>query len=141
MTAEKEPIQPIDPVAFALAFVGAPLVGALLISAPGILGLLLPPFLIFPAFGFGGVVVGGPFYVLLGLPALLIGMHSAHVTSDTVLRWVLQALGLLALGIAAAQFFIDDGLGLFVILVFGLIYGPIWGLCFANLYRRLARPV
>lgn len=141
MTAEKEPIQPIDPMAFALAFVGGPVLASLAVAAPGVLAIFAEGFFLFPVVAGAALVIGGPAYVALGLPVLLIGAHYRPLTVDHVIGWSLYACVALIVLSVLSSLAEPDLIGLISLPLIGTVFAPLWGWSFANLYRRLARPV
>ncbi len=119
----------IDPRAFALA----------MISAPVLIGILFAP-----AFGISlfALAFGGPVFLLLGTPVLIWDLqHNA----PSVQSWSAQAfIGNLILFLGFTLF---SGLtgdrdleSLAAMTAFGLIFAPVWGGTAALLYRSLRRP-
>jgi len=115
----------IDPVAFFVALVSAPLL-------VGLLGvwLLIPPF---------AVIFGGPLYLIFVTPALWLALQRGIKTPGKfALIGFLVMLGLLALGfVVDAAFSIFLGVELLTFYGgFGLIFAPIWSATFAALYQK-----
>lgn len=117
----------IDPVAFATALILAPLVVALL----GFWALLIPVFALF---------FGGPAYLILGTPILLIYLHyhqgspsgAALLAFGTVVFGLCSLLAAGALTGNSREVESIANLG-----AFGLIMAPLWGAAFGRLYNRL----
>ncbi|MGB7318630.1 MAG: hypothetical protein WBC85_11755 [Planktotalea sp.] len=117
----------IDPIAFAGALVGAPLLVAVL----GFWAFLVPV---------GALIFGGPLYLLLGTPALLILLprRKPRALEIAGLAFVVNlfATALIGLvGLLSSSFDLQD----FLVLYGGLgsIMAPIWGTAFAMLYVSL----
>lgn len=119
----------IDPVAFFVALIGAPLVFALFTFW----AFLIPVV---------AVAYGGPLYLIFGTPILLWVLSKRDPSYLEVTGWSLVAVILICLGCLAmtlidsprawinmAQFF--GG--------FGLIFAPAWSATFLALYRSLRR--
>ncbi len=116
----------IDPMAFALAFVAAPLIPALALC-----------WLIVPA---AAVFFGGPLWLLLGLPVLLWQMP--RTGPDCAKIALLALLGNLAATLEISGYLLrngtSDALGSLLIYgAFGSLMSLIWGALFAWLYRIL----
>ncbi|WP_291730117.1 hypothetical protein [Leisingera sp. F5] len=116
----------VDPVAFTLAMVGAPLLTGLL-GAP----LLIPPL---------AALFGGPIYLLIGVPVMLAHVRRHRPTPG---KWALLALKTQLL-IFTPIFLLElategnfDGTSLF--LVAGSLFAPVWGAVSGMLYDRLER--
>lgn len=140
MTVKHEIPPPIDPLAFGLAFLGAPILATLLVSAPGLLGIALGPLLIFPVIGGIALLAGGPVYLALGLPVLLVAAHYRPLTSDNVIGWATAtALAVVAL-CGLASIVMRDLFPQFLLSCFALLFAPFWGWMFAVIYDRLSRP-
>ena len=114
----------IDPTAFFVALIGAPLL-------VGLLGfpLLIPPF---------AVLFGGPIYLLAGGPvfcvALQKGLKGAGKFAFLGFALMLGVLFLAsALTLVAPYFLLKEWLPVYAI--FGLIFAPIWSAVFAALYK------
>ncbi|MGR3622682.1 hypothetical protein [Pseudophaeobacter sp.] len=121
------PTQLMDPVAFALAIVGGPLVVAT-IGAP----LFAIPVM--------AVVFGGPLYLLIGIPVLLVDMRRNPVTSGRWARLAFASFILLGLPMLFFTALIDKSLsvpGFF--LIFGSVFAPLWGAVIGYIYGRLER--
>lgn len=117
----------VDPLVFALAMIGGPLV-------TGILGM--PAFFI-PTFA---MMLGGPIYLAVGIPVMLVHMRRHQ---PTPMDW-----GLLALATHLALFLPIfllawqsggnvDGTSLY--LLFGSFFAPLWGAVSGMIYRRFER--
>jgi len=120
----------IDPLAFVVALVGAPLA----------VGLLGGPLLLIPVFA---VVFGGLPYLILGTPTLLWAFTrwGPDVSMSVALGFAGVALPLLAMFLVS--FFsaepnpdLDGAIGMGL---FGLFFGPIWAGTCASFYHRLER--
>lgn len=115
----------IDPVAFVLALICAPLLVAVL----GFWALI-------PVFA---VPFGGPAYLALGTPVLLAYLHYRRGSGSEIallaLATVFAALiATFGYGFATDQLrALQDTVAYFV---FGLFFGPLWGLTFGGLYNR-----
>ncbi|MEO0938984.1 MAG: hypothetical protein AAFY38_12595 [Pseudomonadota bacterium] len=117
----------IDPVAFFVALIGAPL----LITALTFWMLLIPV---------AALVMGGPLYLILGTPLLLWFLRRNVGKGEDI--------ALLALGSVIAACAALFGLGVLmdeadykaIALIyggFGILFGPAWAATFAFLYNRL----
>lgn len=129
MPLPRAPRYCIDPVAFAIAFVGGPLFVALVGS----------PALFIPV---AALIWGGPVYLALGLPLLLIYLQRHPCTPSRIAKLGLCAMLVLVPVICIAAIFQADAYVVFLALifvVFGLIFAPLWGLTFGWIYRGLAR--
>lgn len=118
----------IDPVAFTAAFVGAPLLVA-----------LLGCWLVIPVYA---VLFGAPFYILLGAPAFILMLRRQEPTGGNLALagFVANLLG----PVLSIPFFLHEGQSspggiVTFFLIFGSIFAPIWGAVFALLYRRMRR--
>ena len=115
----------IDPVAFVVALVGAPILVALL----GFWAVFIPVFALF---------FGGPVYLVLGTPVLL-----WYLPRSGVNPWAIGVLAfatcIAALGFASLIASLPGNREIFELLgmylVFGPIMAPIWGLTFGWLYQ------
>ncbi|WP_299368785.1 hypothetical protein [uncultured Tateyamaria sp.] len=122
----KGPRYAIDPVAFVAALFGAPVLVALL----GFWVLGLPVF---------ALILGGPVYVILGTPLLLIHLHrhpgTANGTGQLALMTAIIGCALVASFLFAAGEL--DGLPVLAIAsVFVAGFALIWGKTFGMLYNR-----
>lgn len=136
----------IDPVAFLIAGLAAPLVPVAVVGAPfGLLYLLGAGngVLVMPAIAGFAIVFGTLPYALLGLPlayrALALGREKsgeliAEALKALLLTVILTVIGGAFLGDADATVGTATFLGLF-----GLIFAPLWMSLFAVLYRRMRR--
>lgn len=119
-----------DPVAFALALVGGPLLATVALC-----------WLIIPIFA---VVLGGPLYLLIGSPILLwmVGRYPPDPWRFALAGFAAN-LGLTILCAAADAWVYalrEAGIpSAFGMTIWGLIFGPLWGAAFAHLYRRFNR--
>jgi len=121
----------IDPVAFFLALICAPLMVALL----GFWVIGIPVFALY---------FGGPAYLALGTPILLIYLRRAVGTPKgaAALAFCTVAVGLAALLIALSATSARSNIEIVAILGgFGLVIGPLWGLTFGYLYDRWRTPL
>lgn len=121
----------IDPVAFFFALIGAPLA----VAAGGFWALLIPVF---------AVVMGGPFYLAIGMPVLL-----WHLGRRPPEPWRIAGLALLSFAIPAvvtlAYFYFAMGpreaQQLLVFAGFGAVFAPLWGGIFGIFYRNFRREI
>ncbi|QUJ75601.1 hypothetical protein KDD17_11615 [Sulfitobacter albidus] len=119
----------IDPVAFAVALIGGPVIFTLF----SFWALFVPIF---------ALAMGGPVYLLLGTPLLM--WHLRHNEGDpSDLGWLAfktMVVGMLAAILAALVTGNEDlfGLGMFYS-GFGMIFAPAWAYFFGVIYRRLRR--
>ncbi|WP_144435488.1 hypothetical protein [Roseovarius atlanticus] len=119
----------VDPVAFFFALIGAPLA----VAAGGFWALGIPVF---------AVVLGGPFYLAIGVPVLLWDLGRRP---PEPLR--IAGLALVSYGVPAGLFLLylrvtggESAAEGFVILAgFGLIFAPLWGGVFGIFYRNFRR--
>lgn len=116
----------IDPVAFALALVLAPIVVAVL----GFWALLIPV---------AALVFGGPLYLVVGTPILLIYLH---YRVGSVQDCMLMAFATMLVGVGALWLWrqitmpsVDISSHL-IFASFGVFFGPVWAATFARLYNR-----
>ncbi|MEO0372555.1 MAG: hypothetical protein AAF231_13940 [Pseudomonadota bacterium] len=118
----------IDPRAFILA----------LVSAPLIIGFLFF-WLLVPAVA---VVMGGPFYLLTATPVMLwwLGRHQPNVLTAAILGFLSN---LVVVGVIYLLHLAEVGRGYHdvanIYLVFGSIMAPIWAGFFALLYQSWRR--
>ncbi len=117
----------IDPVAFSVALVGGPVV----------LGLLGAPTIIAPI----AVIFGGPLYLLLGLPIMLIRLSTRRSAPSD---WA--ALALLTHLCLFTPLFLYQQLSherihemLIIYLIFGAFFAPFWGWISGKIYSCLQR--
>jgi hypothetical protein len=122
---------PFDPVAFALALIGGPLLVTLLTC-----WLLFIPV--------AALIVGGPIYLIVGTPVLLwmVGRYPPEVSHFALAAFTANIV--LCLLIVVVQILIpaarDSGTREFILLpVCGLFFGPLWAGAFASIYRRFNR--
>ena len=116
----------LDPVAFAKALILAPLI----VAAFGFWVFLIPVF---------AVVFGGPLYLIVGTPVLMIYLHYAQGdprgTSILAFATVVVGAGLLVLADQVLDLLRHpDGLVFWI--GFALVFAPLWGLTFGKLYNR-----
>ena len=123
------PRHSIDPVAFFIALIGAPLLATLM----WFWVLLIPV---------AALLIGGPIYLALGTPLLMIYLQRHPCTvGGIVFLAVCGVLALLPLGWLVALS-TGQSEALYIALFFcgfGLIFGPLWATHFAFLYRKMAR--
>ena len=125
-TKKNEGRYPLDPVAFALALVCAPLIVALL----GFWALAIPIF---------AVLFGGPIYLVFGTPVLLTYLLYRRGSPEgaALLGFLTVIVGLVGLWLLGTAFGrMQDIEPLLWMGGFGLIFGPLWGLTFGLLYNR-----
>ncbi|MEM8632570.1 MAG: hypothetical protein AAGF74_15150 [Pseudomonadota bacterium] len=117
----------IDPVAFVVALLAAPL-------AVGILGFwAIVPILAIP--------FGAATYLTFGAAFFAIAITRAPL--NDIAFWQIGILAHLASIIVAPLVFRDMALGIETVPFFtlmGLLFAPLWALAFGRFYRRLARP-
>ena len=116
----------VDPVAFFIAMIGG----------PELVGLVGFPTFVFPI----ATVMGGPVYLIVGIPVMLICMARRRVTPYD---WAWLAL-LTHLAVFLPIFLVAvltkgnvDGSSLY--LVFGCFFAPLWGGISGVLYAALER--
>lgn len=122
-----QPRYVIDPVAFFVALFGAPLWVALL----GFWTFGIPVF---------AVAFGGPIYLVVGLPVLLIHLRRNPGNTDDIIE--LAFFTVLVLALAEGGLFAllqgRDALELVAFFGgFGLIFGPMWAWAFGWIYNTL----
>ena len=125
----KPPQRIIDPVAFFVALIGAPIVFALF------------TFWIF-FIPVAAIVFGGPAYLVFGTPVMLWVMNRRDPSGFEVIGWALLAVVVMIalmslLGILTG----DKDWFDFALFYggFGLIFAPCWAATFIGLYRWLCR--
>lgn len=119
----------LDPVAFFIALLAAPV----LVTLGSFWFFLIPV---------AALVLGGPIYLVLGTPLLLIYLqrHACSVGGVMALAAV-AVLSIIPFGWLVALSTGERGIlqvSLFVA-GFGLIFGPCWAAAFAKLYNKMAR--
>ena len=119
----------IDPVAFFVALIAGPLV----VTGMTFWLLFIPVF---------ALVMGGPLYLIMGTPLLLIYLRRNQPSVESIA--FLALLAVLALfPIAGALSLITGDAGLFqgavFFLGFGLVFGPLWAVAFGKIYLRMRR--
>lgn len=119
----------IDPVAFFIALFGGPILFTL-----ATFWLLLIPV--------AALFFGGPIYLALGTPILLIHLRRHPAQSDVLALLAVKTLLVLLLPIVLFGMITANidavGLGMAIVLM-GLIFGPCWAACFGWIYCKLAR--
>lgn len=121
----------IDPVAFFFSLVCAPLA----VAAGGFWALGIPVF---------AVVLGGPFYLAVGVPVLL-----WHLGRNPPRPWRIAGLGLVSFAIPAvlvlAYFHFAHGpreaQQLAILAGFGVVFAPLWAGVFGIFYRNFRRDI
>lgn len=119
----------IDPVAFAVALIASPVLVAVL----GFPALFIPVF---------ALVFGGPIYLVVGTPLLLLYLQRHPCTPNRIAKLALVAMVavLLVLPLGLAPFAdLPEILMIFKLAAFGLIFAPLWGHVFGWIYRGLCR--
>lgn len=119
----------IDPVAFCLAVIGGPALVALL----GFWVLFIPVF---------ALVFGGPLYLAIGVPVLLIYLSRHQATIDGISFLAFLSFATFALPAMGVIYLIgmEREFATFLALVgFGLIFAPLWGMATGWIYLRLRR--
>lgn len=119
----------IDPVAFFIALIGAPLA----VAAAGFWAIGIPVF---------AVVIGGPFYLAVGVPVLLwhLGRHPpepGRIARLALVSYGLPAGGFLLYLLATGGQPAAQQYALFA--AFGLIFAPLWGGVFGIFYLNFRR--
>ncbi|WP_083100556.1 hypothetical protein [Pseudophaeobacter leonis] len=119
--------QLVDPTVFALAMIGGPL----------IVGVLGAPLLLIPSFA---ALLGGPIYLVAGVPVMLFYMSRNTVTPDT---WAWLAF-VTHIALFAPIFLFTvltkgnhDGASLFF--WFGAFFAPLWGAVSGAIYGKFER--
>lgn len=129
----------IDPVAFILALIGAPLTVTVALSMPLLVKEL-------PTWGLMVVMVlvfGGPIYLLFGTPLLIWKLSQEEPKYSIAIAWAF----LVSLGVGAvvmvlsllggSDFFFEIALS---IVIFGPVFAVSWAAVFIFIYRKLRRP-
>lgn len=117
----------IDPVAFFIALFGGPLLVALL----GFWVLFIPVF---------ALALGGPIYLLLATPALLIHLRFRDGDTGGIITLAFAVvIGGAAAGYVYGLLVPDSDAAFFALFFggFGLVLGPLWGCAFGWIYNRL----
>lgn len=132
LPSQHTPERLIDPVAFTAAIVLAPLV-----FAASFFWVLLIPVV--------GVFLGGPAYILIGMPMLWMHMRKRQITIKSAM-WIgllahvaatlLAIVMMLLIPELAPRRFIENVGGYFIL---GLAHAPFWCALFASLYNRWER--
>jgi hypothetical protein len=122
---------PVDPVAFIVALIGAPL----LVAALGFWMLLIPV---------AAVLYGGIPYLLIGGPMLFLSLQRYEATTTTFekIGYYAMTLTLVAFpvfGLVFGMTWIDIGSFNLYLVPFGYLFAPIWCQVFGNLYIRFRR--
>lgn len=119
----------IDPVAFALAMVGGPV----------LTGFAGAPLLLIPSVA---TLLGGPIYLLVGVPILLLVLRYRDLSpiefGGLALVANLTLLGLFWAHSMSAPYAKSENQ--IAVLVCGLVFAPSWGLVTGMLYNRLRKP-
>ncbi|MCV6586687.1 MAG: hypothetical protein OIF47_14240 [Marinibacterium sp.] len=129
--ARSAPRYILDPVAFALAMVGGPV----------LIGLLGAPLLLIPSFA---VIIGGIPYLVIGTPvlALYLRHNPPQPGKIALLAFLADAAVLLLVSIVASNSGDPSDTELATLaLACGLVFAPLWGATTAVLYRRLRHPI
>jgi hypothetical protein len=131
MTDKTKVLETLDPKAFVLALIGAPILVALL----GFWLFLIPVF---------AMVLGGPVYLVFGTPVLLwmVTRFPLDIPDYALAGLLLQFVVLLSLSAILALITLreSDEVLIFMGAMIGLIFAPLWTGTFALLYRRWHRP-
>ncbi len=117
----------IDPVAFFIALIGGPL----LVAAAGFWIVGVPVF---------AVAFGGPVYLAVGTPLLLIYLRRAFGKTGDIIA--LGFFALIAMAFAAGGWALltdnDDLMGIVAFYSgFGIIFAPLWAGAFGWIYNKL----
>lgn len=127
--AHRAPRYLVDPVAFFVALIGAPLVVAVL----GFWALGIPVYAV-PLGGLPYLIIGGPIlaqklrhYAPETRRFAIIGLIANNVMFFAIALLLILMHAQTAIGVAA------------LIFAFGLIFAPLWSAVFAILYRNLRR--
>jgi hypothetical protein len=123
--------EPIDPVAFLIAFVSAPFVFTLMYF-----WVLFIPVIAF----IGGLLP----YLILGLPLLMWHLLFHDINEDLLHRFALKSI--LTIGIPVmvmSVVFKAEALLGFALYgtIFGVMIGPLWAIQFCRIYVALRRPI
>lgn len=121
------PRVPVDPVALAIALVGGP------VSVAIVLAWLLIPV--------AALAFGGPLYVMVGLPILLVYLGRASATSARIAGLALVANTTVCLAAWLAFMGTHDSEIVLMYLCFGTVFAPLWGLVTGWIYFGLRRPI
>ncbi len=130
MTARADTLPTLDPVAFALALVLAPLLVALVFFW----ALLIPVL---------AVIFGAVPYLVFGTPVLLWMVTRYPPKAGPFAMGGLLAQVLFVIGLQTWGVLVDSNAPDLVLffLIFGTAMAPLWFVAFALLYRRFWRPV
>lgn len=121
--------EPIDPVAFSIAFVSAPFVFTLMYF-----WVLFIPVIAF----IGGLLP----YLVLGLPLLMWHLLFHDLDEDLLHRFALKSILTIGIGVmvASAVFKFEE---LFTVALYGTIFGvmigPLWAIQFCRIYVRFRK--
>ena len=132
--ARRRPPRPVryavDPTAFVVALIGAPLLVTACTFWIGFIPLI-------------ALAMGGPVYLLLAIPVLLwdLPRHEPSFWRITAFGF-LAAMSFAAL-LAIASLFVGGELrsAVMLYLIMGAIFGPLWAAPFAPIYLAMRRPV
>ena len=129
MTDEIEPLRTLDPIAFTLALVAAPVVVA-------VLGFWLAMIPII-------ALIGMPVYLIVGTPILLWMVTRYPMNGKVYALAGFLANCALTIGLAIGQqLFPNEDLSEYIgCALVGLIFAPVWSAVFAKLYRSWYRPL
>lgn len=119
----------IDPVAFFVALIGAPLV----VAAAGFWAAFVPVI---------AVAFGGPVYLIVGLPVLLFWLSRRPADSGEIAGLALASLaaGLAITALIGLALGSKDVTGVLAFFGgFGVVFAPLWGACFGWLYNLMCR--
>lgn len=123
----QKPAYPVDPVAFVTALIGGPL----LVTAVSFWLLFIPVY---------ALVLGGPIYLVIGTPLLLIYLRRAPVSLKGVsVLALLPVAALMLLILLWGLISRDDDIirGGLLFGLFGLFFAPLWAAAFGWVYLKI----
>lgn len=130
MTAKIEVLPLLDPIAFVLALICAPV----LVAVVGFAIFFIPVF---------ALVFGGPVYLIVGTPILLwmVTRFPPDAKVFACAGFLANCALIVGLGTWHALAGVEDPNELIGMALCGLIFAPLWGAVFARLYRHWYRPL
>lgn len=138
--SENSPKHIIDPVAFWVALIGAPI----LVTLPALSAYFssVPiSFFYIPIFA---LVLGGPVYLVIGTPLLLWSLRQHEITPGSIaVLAVIAQIAVVIVSTVVVVLFSQIELSTLIPLFggFGMIFAPLWGATFGWLYLKLRRNI